>query len=46
MRVSDATQAINDMRAEISKDEDANLMMQALRGQNMNDDNMAAEGAC
>ena len=32
------------MRAEISKNEDANLVLQALRGQNLNDDDSAVAG--
>merc|ERR1719162_1018054 len=35
---------VSDIRAQIAENEDANLVMQALRGQNMNDDNSAAEG--
>jgi len=35
---------MKDMRAQIAENEDANFMMQALRGQGMNDDDNAAEG--
>jgi aarF domain-containing kinase len=35
---------MQDVRAEISKNEDANLMLQALRGQNLNDDDSAVAG--
>ena len=42
--VSKTSEMVSDMRAQIAENEDANLVMQALRGQNMNDDNSAAEG--
>jgi len=35
---------MKDMRAQIAENEEANFMMQALRGQGMNDDDNAAEG--
>jgi len=35
---------MQDMRAEMSKNEDANLIMQALRGQGLNDDDSAVAG--
>lgn len=35
---------VQDVRAEIAKNEDANLIMQALRGQNLNDDDAAVAG--
>lgn len=35
---------IAEMRSNIAENEDANFMMQALRGQGMNDDDRAAEG--
>lgn len=38
------SELIADIRNQISEDEDANLMMQALRGRGMNDDDKAAEG--
>ena len=43
-RVSEASKAIRDMRQQISANEDADLIMQALRGQGMNDDVAAAVG--
>lgn len=43
-RVSEASQAMKDMREQISANEDADLIMQALRGQGMNDDAAAAVG--
>lgn len=35
---------MQDMRSEMAKNEDANLIMQALRGQNLNDDDAAVAG--
>ena len=35
---------MQEMRDELAKNEEANLMMQALRGQNLNDDDAAVEG--
>jgi aarF domain-containing kinase len=35
---------MKDMRQQLAQNEDANFMMQALRGQGMNDDDNAAEG--
>lgn len=35
---------MKDIRQQIAMDEDANLMMQALRGQGLNDDDMAVQG--
>lgn len=43
-RAQDATNAMRDMRKEISENEDANLIMQALRGTNLNDDDQAVRG--
>ena len=42
--VSKTSEMMKDMRAQIAENEDANFMMQALRGQGMNDDDNAAEG--
>ena len=35
---------LRDMREELSRNEEANLVMQALRGQNLNDDDSAVAG--
>lgn len=43
-RASDATRAMNEMRSQISENEDADLIMRALRGQGMNDDAVARDG--
>jgi aarF domain-containing kinase len=43
-RSQDVGSLMQDVRAEISKNEDANLMLQALRGQNLNDDDSAVAG--
>lgn len=43
-RVQDASSVMQDVRAELAKNEDANLMLQALRGQNLNDDDSAVAG--
>lgn len=43
-RTSDASILMQDMRSELSKDQDVDLMMQALRGQNLNDDDRAVAG--
>lgn len=43
-RVQDASSVLQDMRAEMAKDENANLVMQALRGANINDDDTAMAG--
>lgn len=40
----DTSDLLRDMRAELARNEEANLMMQALRGQNMNDDDAAMAG--
>lgn len=42
--VRDTSSLMQEMRNELSKNEDANLMMQALRGQNLNDDDTAVAG--
>ena len=42
--VSDISQGIKDMRAEMEQDEQTALMMQALRGTNINDDAAAGVG--
>ena len=42
--VSDMSRQMADMRREMSQNEDVNLMMQALRGQNMDDSDRAADG--
>jgi aarF domain-containing kinase len=43
-RTQEAQGMMQDMRSEIAKNEDANLIMQALRGQNLNDDDAAVAG--
>jgi aarF domain-containing kinase len=43
-RETAASSMLQDMRAELAKNEEASLMMQALRGQNMNDDDTAMAG--
>lgn len=40
----DASDLLKDMRAELARNEEANLVMQALRGQNLNDDDAAVAG--
>lgn len=42
--VSKTSELMKDMRQQLAQNEDANFMMQALRGQGMNDDDNAAEG--
>ena len=42
--VSQTSEMVNQIRDQLSENEEANLIMTALRGQNMNDDNTAAEG--
>lgn len=42
--VRDTSSLMQEMRNELSKNEEANLMMQALRGQNLNDDDRAVAG--
>jgi aarF domain-containing kinase len=42
--VRDTSSLMQEMRRELAKNEDANLMMQALRGQNLNDDDTAVAG--
>jgi aarF domain-containing kinase len=42
--VSKTSEMMKDMRAKMAEDDDANFMMQALRGQGMNDDDNAAVG--
>ena len=41
---SDMSAQIKDMRAQLAENEEANMMMQALRGQNLNDDDTAMAG--
>jgi aarF domain-containing kinase len=43
-RSDEATSLMQDIRAELAKNEDANLVLQALRGQNLNDDDSAVAG--
>jgi len=43
-RAAEASAMMREMRAEMSKDEDADLIMQALRGKNLNDDDSAVAG--
>jgi len=40
----EASDLLRDMRAELARNEEANLVMQALRGQNLNDDDSAVAG--
>lgn len=40
----DASDLLQDMRAELARNEEANLVMSALRGQNLNDDDAAVAG--
>jgi hypothetical protein len=40
----DTSNMLRDMREELSRNEEANLVMQALRGQNLNDDDSAVAG--
>ena len=40
----DASNMIRDIREELARNEEANLVMQALRGQNLNDDDSAVAG--
>lgn len=42
--VSETSEMMKDIRKQLEMDEDANLMIQALRGQGMNDDDTALEG--
>lgn len=42
--VSETSRTINDLRNQLSENESANLVMQALRGQNLNDDNEQVKG--
>ena len=42
--VRDTSSFMQEMREELAQNEEANLMMQALRGQNMNDDDTAVAG--
>jgi len=42
--VSKTSEMMKDMRAQMAENEDANFMMQALRGQGMNEDDNAAVG--
>jgi aarF domain-containing kinase len=41
---SQMTEQMKDIRAQLAENEEANMMMQALRGQNLNDDDTAMEG--
>ena len=43
-RASDVSAMMREMREEMSKDEDSDLIMQALRGKNLNDDDSAVAG--
>lgn len=43
-KTQDASSVMRDMRAEMAKDEDTNNIMNALRGSNLNDDDMAVAG--
>jgi len=43
-KASETTDLINNVRSQLSENEEANLIMSALRGTNMNDDNTAAAG--
>lgn len=42
--VSKTSELMNDIRSQLDENEDAKFVMQALRGQGMNDDDSAAEG--
>eukprot|EP00560_Eucampia_antarctica_P008748 CAMPEP_0197826354 /NCGR_PEP_ID=MMETSP1437-20131217/3325_1 /TAXON_ID=49252 ORGANISM="Eucampia antarctica, Strain CCMP1452" /NCGR_SAMPLE_ID=MMETSP1437 /ASSEMBLY_ACC=CAM_ASM_001096 /LENGTH=810 /DNA_ID=CAMNT_0043426761 /DNA_START=196 /DNA_END=2628 /DNA_ORIENTATION=+ len=42
--VAKTSEMMQEMRQKMEEDEDTNLMMQALRGSNMNDDEQAAQG--
>lgn len=42
--VSETSNMINSLRSDLAENEDANYIMQALRGQGMNDDDRAADG--
>ncbi len=42
--VSETSEMMKEMRQKMAEDEDTKFMMQALRGQGMNDDDAAAEG--
>lgn len=42
--VSEASELLAGVRSQLAENEDANLVMQALRGQNMNDDDSAVDG--
>jgi len=42
--VSETSEMMKDIRKQLEMDEDANLMIQALRGQGMNDDDAAVKG--
>jgi len=44
VKVSETSAMMKDMRDQIAENEEANLIMQALRGQNLNDDDAAVEG--
>ena len=41
---AEATETLRNIRAQLAEDEDANLVMQALRGQNLNDDDAQVQG--
>ena len=42
-RVREATEAMREMRESMAADDDTALLMQAMRGQGMNDDDMASQ---
>jgi aarF domain-containing kinase len=42
--ISDTTRMMQEMRERMNEDDETKLMMQALRGQNLNDDDAAMEG--
>lgn len=44
LRVKEASVLMQEMREELAKNEDASLILQAIRGQNLNDDDSALEG--
>lgn len=43
-KAAETTELINGIRNQLSENEEANLIITALRGQNVNDDNTAADG--
>lgn len=42
--ISEASELMKDVRSQLAENEDANLVMQALRGSNMNDDDSQVQG--